>query len=515
MVDDWDEPLVREHKDGPAFIAALFGKRPNAKGNLRHDGNVDLVTMLVLDLDGNGGRHYSRKELRKRLDGMTYLAHTTFSSTPEKPRWRVIFPLANPIPRERLAEAHSLVQDQTGLDARDTSCDNASRLHYLPSCPPSRRKHYRCIHGDAEWLDLPDSPPAVDAEGKGMGKRERAGEHSNALSCVEQRAYRALLCSPAPPKDDGQLFTLDQIAEMYRSREVCIAVARHLELPVDQIARGDESTSSNFHSPLPWRQDKNPSCVAVMKSGEDMAIHDFGDPYYKTYSLPRLKMFLAYRPKKPFNPKKRGPEQLLWALRLLIDAGIIQPAEVADLPPCPEDATPAAKKVHEGFRLLLACKGRVEGWAGEPTVFASKFIAAWCDVAYRIGVEARKYLTDEGIFHICGKLDNGTCVYQPGLHRKHPKAEGTQAPRRHRRGPNKFTEAARRAMPIMGVSDDPADCTVERILQLMALARRSPLTAGDRMLFFAWADEELFRRTGHRRCDFDYISGTFTIGVDR
>src|SRR5262245_48350376 len=81
----WDEfarglerPAVRaDTGNGPAWIPARFGGVRNVGGGLRHGGNVREVTAVVLDLDGDGGRHYHAAELRRRLKGLRYVAHTT------------------------------------------------------------------------------------------------------------------------------------------------------------------------------------------------------------------------------------------------------------------------------------------------------------------------------------------------------------------------------------------------------------------------------------------------------
>src|SRR5262245_59000176 len=104
VVETWDDftdrlrtfPRPRADKDGPAWLPAVFGEDRNDQGNLRHDANVVSLSAVVLDLDGKGGHYYTAAELRERLAGLEYVSHTTYSSTADWPRWRVVVPLAAP-----------------------------------------------------------------------------------------------------------------------------------------------------------------------------------------------------------------------------------------------------------------------------------------------------------------------------------------------------------------------------------------------------------------------------------
>src|SRR5262249_52450796 len=96
--------------------------------------------------------------------GWNYALYTTWRSTPEQPRWRVVLPLAEPVPPERLKELIVWGVDQSGLTARDR-CDNPSHLFYLPvvpsdnapdaKAPAGRRAAYRLVTGEGEFLVRP------------------------------------------------------------------------------------------------------------------------------------------------------------------------------------------------------------------------------------------------------------------------------------------------------------------------------------------------------------------------
>jgi hypothetical protein len=94
-----------------------------------------------------------------RLEPYWYLTHTTYQHTAEHPRWRVVLPLAVPVPAQGWAltwrRAHAALCPET-----DPNCKDASRQYYLPSHPPGAQSQARCHEG--QLLDpatLPELPP--------------------------------------------------------------------------------------------------------------------------------------------------------------------------------------------------------------------------------------------------------------------------------------------------------------------------------------------------------------------
>ena len=94
-----------------------------------------------------------------RLEPYWYLAHTTYQHTPERPRWRVVLPLAASVPAKQWSQtwrrAHAALCPET-----DPNCKDASRQYYLPSHPPGAQPEARYHEG--RLLDpatLPELPP--------------------------------------------------------------------------------------------------------------------------------------------------------------------------------------------------------------------------------------------------------------------------------------------------------------------------------------------------------------------
>lgn len=93
---------VKNKIDCALIKLAKFGSKPTAKGSLRHDNNVEVVTGIEGDYDGGVVSIEKAKQLLESC-GVKATFAPTFSSTPEKPMWRVLSPLDKPIkPSERL-----------------------------------------------------------------------------------------------------------------------------------------------------------------------------------------------------------------------------------------------------------------------------------------------------------------------------------------------------------------------------------------------------------------------------
>ncbi len=93
--------------------------------------DVESVGALVLDLDGG----LSINAALERTTGLDSVVHTSWSHTPDSPRFRLVLPLARPVPGARWADAWNAAVDALGLPA-DPACKNANRRFLLPVQPP-------------------------------------------------------------------------------------------------------------------------------------------------------------------------------------------------------------------------------------------------------------------------------------------------------------------------------------------------------------------------------------------
>jgi hypothetical protein len=96
----------------------------------------------------------------------------------------------------------------------------------------------------------------------------------------------------------------------------------------------------------------------------------------------------------------RGPSVATWQLRLLVEAGILEPYHVPARP-LPPRVDPVIRRVYAGFVLLLGCKWWHTPQA--PTPFAWRFAAAWCGIEVRHAGEAIHWLLVQGWLRQVGR----------------------------------------------------------------------------------------------------------------
>jgi hypothetical protein len=146
---------AKAQKSGRAWCPATFGTCANAKGSLRHDGNVLAMYAGVADIDNKIDEPLTVPEIEKRLSGYAFALHTSYSHTPEKPRYRVIVPLAHPVPPATMPKLFSYFRSLFG-SALDEACKNPSHLYYTPNYPPDAEEHFVYEVTQGEYLD-PDT----------------------------------------------------------------------------------------------------------------------------------------------------------------------------------------------------------------------------------------------------------------------------------------------------------------------------------------------------------------------
>lgn len=115
-----------DEKDGAYFLPAKL--RPGGKRCI-----ADIEEMVGIALDFDSGATTEEK-IRSVLDGLAYLAYTTYSSLPESQRWRVFIPYIAPIVKERHRLVYEHFQQRFDGDV-DEHCGTPAQFSYTPACP--------------------------------------------------------------------------------------------------------------------------------------------------------------------------------------------------------------------------------------------------------------------------------------------------------------------------------------------------------------------------------------------
>lgn len=147
------EVSIRDTKSGPAWSPTQY-----AEGASRGNGGVVAISAMVLDFDHGADPEAIRHHL-ERL-GLEAWIHSTHSSTPESPRFRVVVPLAEPV----LAAEWPAIwpRSRAYLDPEgrsDSTTSDPARIYYMPSAKPGAPSFsYRIPGRPLRTEDLPPAP---------------------------------------------------------------------------------------------------------------------------------------------------------------------------------------------------------------------------------------------------------------------------------------------------------------------------------------------------------------------
>lgn len=144
--------LRKEKKFGKAFNLTEYGRKTNAKGSLRWQGNIVRIYGIAIDIDNTPESLRNVRAIRHALEGIQFVGYTTWSSTPEQPRCRLIILFKEPLS----ASYHGPVFDyfNARLDGcLDPSGRQPNQIYLLPACHPKKKHEYRSFSGDGERFD--------------------------------------------------------------------------------------------------------------------------------------------------------------------------------------------------------------------------------------------------------------------------------------------------------------------------------------------------------------------------
>ena len=148
----------------PAFSGAVFHE-----GQTRAIANLESNQLLVLDFDNQHleGPRPTSQEVAELLDdqGITSAIYSTYSSTPEKERFRVVIPMDRPVQsyhwREDWLRVSEWALHRLGLipyREREGCIDlgalhNPAGMNFLPSSPLQDQMHFWIVDGSPLALD--------------------------------------------------------------------------------------------------------------------------------------------------------------------------------------------------------------------------------------------------------------------------------------------------------------------------------------------------------------------------
>jgi len=150
-VDKAQKEIRNHEKNGPYFIAGTFSKAGTRSAS-------DIAFMCGFTGDIDTGK-VSRATLEATFAGTKFLAYSSYSHSPDLPKWRFFIPYSRPVTKAEHEKVYAFLQ-KTFDNQLDTRCKTTAQLWYTPACPPDAAQYYEFFTGDGELLD-PDTVPVV------------------------------------------------------------------------------------------------------------------------------------------------------------------------------------------------------------------------------------------------------------------------------------------------------------------------------------------------------------------
>lgn len=134
---------------------------------------VHSVSCLVLDFDSGT----DPSDFMDSWAHLSYVVHSTYSSTAEHPKWRAVFPLSGAVPAADWPKTYEKMAMALGHGAADPACSDLARMYFLPSHPKGSEPFY--FRNDAIPLDpnsIPDVEDSVTEEIRAYSGKIRPGD---------------------------------------------------------------------------------------------------------------------------------------------------------------------------------------------------------------------------------------------------------------------------------------------------------------------------------------------------
>jgi putative DNA primase/helicase len=137
------------------FIPVQFSREGTRKAN-----DVISISCFVIDIDTGD---ISNEQIKEKLSGLKYLAYSSYSHTPKKPRWRVIIPYSEAIVPCEHKNIYYHFQKLFGGNL-DDRCSTLNQLWFTPACPSDAVGQYEFFVGEGDFLDAHSIVPPAPIE---------------------------------------------------------------------------------------------------------------------------------------------------------------------------------------------------------------------------------------------------------------------------------------------------------------------------------------------------------------
>lgn len=222
FVARFSRPSIRQCKDGELFSPAAFI-------GTRAKGNVTEACMLVLDYDHESDFKRNLQVWRER--GYTFVACTTYSHSETEHRFRVVIPLAVPIPADRFPFLWNWAFDLSGGKI-DRAASDISRMFYTPAVASK----------DADWLF--ESVAGSLLDWRTLDLQEAKSAHAREADAQAQVGALRLNHDAEPPPVKWSL--------LCEAEPRALAIFNHTQRTPDGSASSYDMALANYAASAGW-----------------------------------------------------------------------------------------------------------------------------------------------------------------------------------------------------------------------------------------------------------------------
>lgn len=137
----WSKDRRAQAKDVGGFVGGTV-----KDGGRRKSDAISARSLITLDIDFANASTIGT--VRDMLYGTAWCLYSTHSSTPDKPRYRLVVPLSRDVSPEEYIPIARRVADDIGIDTFDDSTYEPARLMYWPSVPSDADYVFETGDGD-------------------------------------------------------------------------------------------------------------------------------------------------------------------------------------------------------------------------------------------------------------------------------------------------------------------------------------------------------------------------------
>jgi len=260
--------MDKDHRAVAKDVGGFVGGTVKDGGRRKSDA-ITARSLVTLDIDYASPATLGT--VRDMLYGTAWCLYSTHSSTPEKPRYRLVIPLSREVSPEEYIAIARRVADDIGIDTFDDSTYEPSRLMYWPS-----------VSADATYVFETEDGDALDAD-KALATYV---DWSNPMEWpVSSRVTKTLRGKPGAKQEDptGKASIIGAFCRCYSITEAIGAFLPEVYAPTDKPDRWTYIKGTTAGG-LVLYEDKwayshhstDPCCEKLVNAFDLVRIHRFG-----------------------------------------------------------------------------------------------------------------------------------------------------------------------------------------------------------------------------------------------